>query len=117
MIELVCLPSCQLVERAYEPCFVQILLHMAGRDYRLDDFTVFFRRVRTPNNIWEDDQRQSQRGPYFDPYDHYDEPKVMETPSLTAEFAHDDDTPAKRIMDRYRHGSSDSAAQPLVNRV
>ena len=42
--------------------------------------------------MMEDDQHHSQRGPYFDPYDHYDEPKVVETPPLTAEFAHDDDT-------------------------
>ena len=105
MIELVRLASCQL-ERAYEPYFVQILLHMAGRAYRLDDFTVFFRRVRTPNNIWEDDQSQRST-----------ETKLIETPPLTAEFAHNDDTPAKRIMDRYRHSSSDSAARPLINRV
>lgn len=89
----------------------------------MDSFTVFFRRVTrikpyVPANTGRyDDEFASGYVTVFDPYEPYDKVPDLRSPPQSAGMAVGADTPARRIMTRYRQASADSAVMPLMNRV
>lgn len=89
----------------------------------MDSFTVFFRRVTRirpyvrANASRHDDELSMGQVPVFDPYEPYDSASYTKSPPHSAGMVPVDDTAARRIASRYRQGSTDSAAIPLVSRV